>query len=215
LSALPQLEKLNVTGEDLKRSERYVAKQKISDAAKQFENREDFLKSLDMELSFYAYNSDNQARTLQLIAKTNQFNMTTRRHKQSDLSALIDSGAVVVPIGLSDKFSTKETIGVVVLRPLDSKTLEVETFVLSCRVLGRDVEKGIMHWVHQYAKAHKFSYVQGLFEPTDRNLAAVKLYPELGYKALTAGRTYQLDLQKYKELTLEHVQVGEDEYATK
>lgn len=195
LLGLPHFSFLRLTGEDLKRAEQYKTRAKINSDSRSFENKEAFWRSLEMKLYFHRLGDVNMKRTVQLLAKTNQFNATTRRHGEMDLSRLAAEGAEVIPIGLSDKYSRPEIIGVIILAYPESKAnpVRIETFLLSCRVLGRSVETGILGWVGARTRARGYGLLEGEFIETPRNQPAAAVYPSHGFEPMGGGK-YRLSL---------------------
>lgn len=183
-----------LTQEDRERAERYQARQQVLAAQGQFSSREDYWRSLEMQLFFTSLRDTNRQRVLQLISKTNQFNTTTRRHGENEIAALLAEGAQVLAISLADRYAAREIIGVLILRPTSTQTLEIETFLLSCRVLGRSVETGVLGWAASFAVQQGYAELHGLFVGTERNQPAAPLYPEHGFTALPDGQ-YRYDLK--------------------
>ncbi len=193
----PYLGSLRLTQEDRERADRYLIKARIQKEADGFCDKEDYWRSLGMHLYFQDFGVANQQRVFQLLSKTNQFNMTTRRYSESDLSLIMQAGGVIVPIGLSDKYSERETIGVLVLQPSGEQatTLTIDSFLLSCRVLGRSVETGVLGWISRYAKRNGYRFLEGWFNATERNQPASGVYREHGFADAGAGR-WLLDLEQ-------------------
>lgn len=210
--ACPHLASLRLTQEDRERVKRYAIKAQIAREATSFSNKEDYWRSLEMRLFFHNLSSTNLQRVLQLLAKTNQFNMTTRRHAEKDLERLAADGAEIIPIGLADKYSAKEIIGLIILTP-GGKSHQggtIETFLLSCRVLGRSVETGILGWVCAHLKRKGYVVLEGLFHETPRNLPARSIYPEHGFEELGKGR-YRLNLEEHPVAVPQWFQITEEE----
>lgn len=208
----PHLASLRLTQEDRERVKRYAIKAQITREAACFANKEDYWRSLEMRLFFHRLASTNLQRVLQLLAKTNQFNMTTRRHAEKDLERLNASGAEIIPIGLADRYSAQEIIGLIILTPAGDSprgTL-IETFLLSCRVLGRSVDTGILGWVCAHLKNQGVSVLEGLFHETPRNLPASRVYPEHGFADLGQGR-YRLNLEDHPVALPQWFQITEGE----
>ena len=180
---LPCLQMVDVTDEDIKRSKQYRARARIEQRRKRFGSMEDFYRDLRMTMFFERYKAENQARILQLVQKTNQFNTTTRRHSEADLRALLAEGASVWSIGLKDRFGEKEIIGVIIVGwPKEGDVrAEIESFLLSCRVLGRGVETGVLGWVADRARERGVKILEGLIVPTDRNQPACGVYADHGF----------------------------------
>lgn len=183
LSRLPQFEVLSLTEEDRKKSERYKNKAAFEHEREKFASLDDFYKTLEMKLHFKAFSPINENRVLQLLAKTNQFNTTTRRYKKSDLEALIRQNSVIVPIGLEDCLSAFEIIGLIILRfPSDKHDeMSIDVFLLSCRVLGRNLEQGILSWITQFAQKKRIEKIRAEIIPTERNIPAQDIYSKYGF----------------------------------
>jgi UDP-4-amino-4,6-dideoxy-N-acetyl-beta-L-altrosamine N-acetyltransferase len=195
----PYLASLYLTKEDKERVERYKIRAQIKNEVSSFgNNKEEYWRSLNMRLHFHRFRDDNQQRVLQLLSKTNQFNMTTRRYTEADLARILTRGGAIVPVGLADKYSEQEIIGLVILQPSQDReaTLVIDTFLLSCRVLGRSVETGILGWLCGFARTSGYKFLEGLFYETPRNLPASAVYRDHGFEDAGGGR-FLLDLESY------------------
>ena len=178
------------------RGERYKVRAQIQREASGFDNKEEYWRSLGMTLYFHPLSATNTQRVLQLLAKTNQFNMTTKRYSEIDLNRLAGEQAAIIALGLSDRYSEHEIIGVAILElPGDSAApLTIDSFLLSCRVLGRGVEKGVLGWICAFAEERGYKTVRGLFHATERNLPASTVYAENGFLPGADG-SFLLDLE--------------------
>lgn len=171
LSRYPYLARATLTAEDRGRAERYRVRAQIQQQSTAFANRADYWRSLQMRLYFHRLNDGNLQRTLQLLAKTNQFNLSNRRHQEMDLKRLQAAGARVVPIGLSDKFTPAEIVGVAIVTTPDDRRqpAELESLVLSCRVLGRSVETAVLGWICELVRKNGLNDLRGTLVRTERN----------------------------------------------
>ncbi|HHQ4919528.1 TPA: hypothetical protein ACSPZ8_004496, partial [Aeromonas hydrophila] len=176
IASLPCFASISLTEEDKVRGTKYKSRQLALSDKNKFTSKLDYLKSLQMKLSFSPISDSNKQRILQLIAKTNQFNTTTRRHSEVELERLQSNGSHIATISLSDRYSSNEIIGVLILQPQNNDVLDIETFILSCRVLGRGIETGALVWAMNYAKANGFNALRGLFILTERNKPAADIY---------------------------------------
>ncbi len=193
----PYLGSLRLTQEDRERADRYRLKAHIQKEAAGFSDKQDYWRSLEMHLYFHDFSNANQQRVLQLLNKTNQFNMTTRRYGETDLSRIRQEGGIIIPVGLSDKYSEREIVGVLVLLSSGAQaaTLVIDSFLLSCRVLGRSVETGILGWICRYARDKGYRSLEGRFFATERNQPAGTVYREHGFADAGAGR-WLLDMER-------------------
>jgi len=188
---LPELSDIGLTDEDLKRADQYKIRAEIQQGEKQASSREDFLKTLGMEVFFEGYNDRNKKRILQLIQKTNQFNTTTFRYSESEFESLLKNNECYA-IRIKDRLGSNEIVGVIVF----SESLEdirVNTFVLSCRVLGRGVETAVLGWLSHYLKTKGCKKIIGEIILTERNAPVQNLYSEHDFIELGEG-LYEFDL---------------------
>jgi FkbH-like protein len=127
--------------EDLKRNEMYRVESERRQAQAEFANAGDFLRSLDMRIVVARFDPFHLPRIAQLIQRSNQFNLTTRRRTEADCEALMnDRGVTPLYVKLSDRMGDHGLIGVVILEP-DGETLAIRDWLMSCRVLARGVEQ--------------------------------------------------------------------------
>jgi FkbH-like protein len=187
LLSLPCLELLQITNEDFRRTEQYKARAAVVTAKRAATSLEDFYRDLSMTLSFESMGTKNQARMLQLVAKTNQFNTTSRRYTIDELRKFIDQGAHVLAIGLTDRYSEREIIGVIIVL-YETDRAVIDLFLLSCRVLGRSVESGILGWIADKARTRGVGFIDGLIVETKRNQPARPVFTENGFVETNPGQ---------------------------
>ncbi len=194
LLAEPRMALLPLTAEDRSRPERYRARAMAARDATRYNSREDFLHSLNMRVRIYPLGPGNRQRVLQLLAKTNQFNATTRRHGGRELDALVQQGGEVLAVGLSDRFlSGEDIIGVMLLRYSPGRAV-LDTVLLSCRVLGRGVETAMLAWAERRARECACAELMGEIVQTPRNGPVRALYSLHGFTPAGKG-CFVLDLQ--------------------
>jgi len=169
--------KINLTKEDLKKQEQYTAKIKRDNEAKAM-SYDEFLKNLEININFYIDNQEHIERYAQMTQKTNQFNLTTKRYTVAEIYKFIQEPEyTVIAIDYSDKFANEGITGLVVLHHHD-KFIEIDTLLLSCRILKRGVEKAIFDKLDEL---YPTTDVIGVYSPTDRNNQVENLYPEYGF----------------------------------
>ena len=124
----------------------------------------------------------------QLIGKTNQFNLTTRRHSIDTVNEIRDDpDAIVMAVRMRDRFGDYGLVGVVIAVPDDgsgSKTLSIDTWLMSCRVLGRRVEEAVLAELAREARAAGASELIGRFIPSEKNMMVAKHYEKLGFEKI-------------------------------
>ncbi len=182
----PYIQSVRIGKEDRKRVASYKARKKINLERSSAASIEDFLAGLDMQLFVQKLDGDNIARAAQLCQKTNQFNTTTRRHSARDLTQMHEQGVDVAVIGLQDKFTKRENIGLIILTPDadDNQLGHVDLMLLSCRVLGRTVEQAIMKWALGRAHTRGWDHLRGEIIETPRNTPARRVFADCGFDAI-------------------------------
>lgn len=190
------LESIKVGKEDRQRVESYKARQKINEQRQKSASLDDFLHSLDMKLFIDKIDDSNIARAAQLCQKTNQFNTTTHRYSARDLLQMTADGADIATVGLADKYTQREIIGLIILKPLEGRkdTGLVDLFLLSCRVLGRTVEKAVMSWATERAKQRGWSELTGLILETPRNTPARGIFQDEGFTFDAESRLWRKNM---------------------
>ena len=142
-------------------------------------------------------------RIAQLIQRSNQFNLTTRRYSQAECEAMMgdERGCVPLYVRLSDKFGDTGLISVVILKR-DRREVMVDTWLMSCRVLGRGVEQFAMNYVVAWAKRNACDAVVGVYIPTAKNAMVKGFYKQFGFEVAAEGdngeTTWRLDVASYR-----------------
>ena len=163
-----------------------------------------YLASLDMVADFRPFDSVNRARIAQLINKSNQFNLTTRRYTETQVAALeADPTKLTLQVRLVDRFGDNGMISVVVV---DRVTWEIDTWLMSCRVLGRRMEEAVLDQVTAVALRQGATVLRGRYVPSAKNKMVAQHYEKLGFTTAgeeAAGETlWQLDLASYRTAEL-------------
>jgi FkbH-like protein len=184
-----------VTGESALRHKMYAENEQREQALKDAGNIDEFLTRLEMVLEASSPQQSRE-RTLELIQKTNQFNLTTRRYNWEELAAVAREGFAVC-YRLKDKFGDNGIISVVVVKAESAAAARIELWLMSCRVLGRKVEEAILCDVAERAQAKGLRMLVGEYRPTGKNGMVSELYPRLGFKEVSRGPdavSYELPL---------------------
>ena len=174
-------EHLQLNADDLGRARSYGDGARRAAVSSKVGHYDDYLKSLQMRMTVSRFDEIGRARIVQLINKSNQFNLTTRRYNEEDVRALeSDPHALCWQIRLDDAFAAHGMVGVVILR-LAPAAWTIDTWLQSCRVLERGVEETVMNLVMQRARAAGVQKVQGAYLPTARNGLVADFYERLGF----------------------------------
>jgi FkbH-like protein len=179
-------ETVSVTAEDAARNARYVANRERRVLASQTPDLDSFLRDLQMTLTVTPFRPADVPRITQLINKTNQFNLTTRRYTEAQVRAfMLDPDMLTFAGRLNDRFGDNGLTSVVICRPAadraSGREIEIDTWLMSCRILGRGVEQAMLAMVAQKASDAGADRLLGRYLPTNRNGLVKDLYARLGF----------------------------------
>jgi FkbH-like protein len=173
---------LALSAEDRNRAQLYRQRAGAEDLRTQATNIEDFYRSLDMTIYLDRITPQVLPRAAQLTQKTNQFNTTTRRYSADQVKALCDDpGWVTATFGVRDRFGDNGVVGLAMARA-DDASMEIDTFLMSCRVINRTVETAMLAHICDEARARGLSKVVGRLIPTPKNLPVRDLFERHGFR---------------------------------
>jgi FkbH-like protein len=182
LAAAGYFEAVAFATEDLQRAEYYQTNAKRAKLLSQVDGVDAYLSSLDMTITFRPFDNIGKARIAQLINKSNQYNLTTRRYTEPEVEeAQNDSQVFTLQVRLSDAFGDNGMISVVICRPGAADEWEIDTWLMSCRVLGRKVENAVLDRILEHARAAGIRKLIGTYRPTDRNKLVADHYEKIGF----------------------------------
>jgi FkbH-like protein len=174
-----------VTAEDRTRAAMYRAEGERRSLAVSTGSLDDYYRSLEMRAEIGYADPVSTQRIAQLTQKTNQFNLTTRRYTETEIRTLAEaSDSLVMWLRLRDRFSDNGIVGVLILRRRDARSWAIDTFLMSCRVIGRTVENAFLGHVCHVLKRRGAGELIGEYVPTRKNNLAVNLYRDLGFEPI-------------------------------
>ncbi|HZV33479.1 MAG TPA: HAD-IIIC family phosphatase, partial [Verrucomicrobiae bacterium] len=186
---------LKLSAEDRQRNVSYQQERQREQLRAQSLSLTDFLAGLDLQIDITRLSPEQLTRVSQLTLRTNQFNFTTRRRSENDFQAILHSGKQeVLTVSVKDRFGTYGLVGVMVYEP-KAGALEVETFLLSCRVLGRGVECQMVRRLGQAALARGLARVDLQFVSSEKNQPAFSFLEKIGSRfrqGTSGGYVYRL-----------------------
>lgn len=187
LSDLRLFEPAHVSEEDKNKTEQYQVESLRAQEFSTFTNMDEYLESLKMEIEFSDFNEFNLPRVVQLINKSNQFNLTTRRRTETELKSLIENGKFSgIAVKVKDKFGDYGLISVVIINnSRGQNTAEIDTWIMSCRVLKRQVEEEVLNKVVELCKSNNIKKIEGLYIPTKKNMIVKDHFSNLGFSTVT------------------------------
>lgn len=195
LRAAGLFDRVSLTEADLRRADSYAAQGTRSRLRAESVTLEDFLRSLEQRATIEPVGEASLARAAQLCQRTNQFNLTTRRHTAADIEAMLASGRhELYTLALEDRFGDSGVTGLAILA-FDGEHAEIDTFLLSCRVLGRRVEDALLAFLAGRAVQRGARRLIGRYVPTAKNGQAATLYSERRFETVGDGE-FHLDLTK-------------------
>ena len=206
LAAAGYFEAVSFSKEDRERAEMYQANAQRAAALGASGDIGAYLASLDMVCTIGSVNDLAKARVAQLINKSNQFNLTTRRYSESELAAAIrDPGRHVAQVRLVDRFGDNGIIAVLIADKA-AGAWEIDTWLMSCRVLGRRVEEACLAHLAAAARAAGAKALIGKYIPSPKNAMVRDHYRKLGFAPegeSDGTTTWRLDLGAFVAPTLE------------
>ncbi len=188
---------LDVTAEDLNKTAMYKAETQRKAEMKSAGSVDDFLKNLKMTMSIHKMLPEEEKRVVQLINKTNQFNLTTKRYSEEEVKALSESGDIIT-VHMADKYGDQGLVAVLILK-YEGQTAEIDTFLMSCRVMGRNAETEVLSLIKEMLEKKGIKKLIGLYSKTAKNVPVAELYDRLGFSLLSSTDTeksYETDINK-------------------
>ncbi len=198
----PVFERLSLSTEDRERGRHYAEQRQRAELQQSTGTIEDFYRSLHMKVEILPVDAPSLARAAQLTQKTNQFNLTTRRYSEEQMAELMRSPQWnLMTIRVVDRFGDNGIVGLSMMKT-EAGVSEIDTFLLSCRVIGRTVETAFLSVIAETSRRAGATHLTGRFLPSPKNAPAGKFYASHGFtlKALgdplpEAGETWTFDLR--------------------
>ncbi len=206
LASYPYFEVLALTDDDVRRTEQYRGRALVREAQDSSASLDDFLADLAMEAAVGPFTAPAMPRIAQLVNKTNQFNVTARRRSASELERLgADDRYVTLAGRLRDRFTDHGLVGVLIAEgAVGDDRLEIDTWLMSCRVIGRTFEQHMLHELAAAAASRGHRQLVGRYVRTDRNDLVSDLYARLGFEPRNDG-TWVYDLAGAVEPPTTHI----------
>lgn len=197
----------SLSDDDINRIKFYSENQKRAKEQTEFRNYDDFLSSLLMKAEIKSFIDVYFERITQLINKTNQFNLTTRRYTISEVEAMAKSDDFITLYGkLTDKFGDNGLISIVVAK-VEGKKCIIDTWLMSCRVLKRDMEFAMLNVLVEECSKRGLIEVYGQYKHTAKNSMVANLYGDMGFELIESSEAeglWKLTISNFKrkELTI-------------
>ena len=189
---------------DSAKTAEYRLRAQVKEEAAKWETRDDYLLSLETKVGIVRNETDRIERIAELTQKTNQFNLTTRRYSEADISKFMnDEGSYVYSFHANDRFGSSGLIGVCIIR-YSGSSAEVDTFLLSCRLIGRGIEFAVWGKIIDDLKGLGVETLSAEFIRTAKNSLVENFFDDLGFALISASETskrYNIALDDYSKLS--------------
>jgi len=206
-------EQISLGKEDLERAKRYEENTQRANLESKFADYGEYLDPLQMTAEIGDFNSTYMERIAQLTNKSNQFNLTTKRYTLAEIEAIASDRKYIGIFGkLNDCFGDNGLVSVVLGRE-EGRELHLDLWLMSCRVLKRDMEIAILDGIIERARTRNIERIVGYYFPTTKNGMVADHYEKLGYSLVSrgevAGRTvWSLEIENYAARS-RHIQILE------
>lgn len=204
---------LSKTSEDRVRSQMYKQQKERESEKAKFSNLEDYLKTLNLQLTIYINNRNLAPRMSQMTQKTNQFNLTTKRYTESDIEKFIKSDKYkLFAFDARDRFGSHGVAGLCIFQFDNNakKSGVIDSFLMSCRVIGRNIEFSFFDFIVNNLKETGIAELEAKYTKTLKNIQVTDFYEQLGFEIVTKSdseRIYNLKLSQYKPKNLTYIGV--------
>lgn len=199
LKSLSDFEILNFCEEDKRKGQLYQTQIARKELMQKSKSIEDFYRSLKMKVDIRLADKFAIPRLSQMTQKTNQFNLTTKRYSENEISSFYNSkDSRVYYLRLIDKFSDNGIVSLIIIK-INGTIWEIDTFLMSCRVLQRTIEDAFMAFIFDEAKKNNVKYLIGRYILTKKNCLVKNLYKKYGFKCVSQSNNeaiWRLEVKK-------------------
>ena len=197
LKSLNLFETASYSENDKDRTKQYQAQAQRVSLQSNFENFDEYLKSLEMKATVSPFQEFDYPRISQLTQRSNQFNLRTIRYTEAEIEQIAnDENYLTLSFSLKDKFGDYGLISIVIMEKKDEKTLFITNWLMSCRVLKRGMEEFIVNKIIETATENGFEKVIGEYIKTQKNAMVENIYEKLGFENLGNGK-FEVDINKF------------------
>ncbi|MBR4112122.1 MAG: HAD family hydrolase [Ruminiclostridium sp.] len=206
-------EVVSLSEDDRRRTEMYKANAQRASLQKSFSDYGEYLDSLDMSAEIKSFAPPYLQRIAQLTNKSNQFNVTTRRYTDAEIEKLASDDSYITLYGrLSDKFGDNGVVSVVIGHK-DNDTLHIDLWIMSCRVLKREMEFAMLDNVVSEAKKCGITKIRGYYYPTAKNAMVKELFGSFGFRKISddnGNTVWELETDSFSPFT-KHIRINTEE----
>ena len=201
-----------VSAESRSKTAQYRQRQEAVEASTAFDTREEYLASLDLRVALARDDAASLARISELTLKSNQFNLTTMRQSPAQVQARMDdSSTTVYSLRVSDRFGQAGVTGVA-LASWHGDFARIDAFLMSCRVIGRDVEFSFWGALADDARRHGCRFIEAEYRPSAKNAQVTDFYERLGLPLVSVDngvKRYCVPLDAFTPPTIDWIKVSQ------
>jgi len=210
IEPLPYFEKLYVLSDDRSKSEQYAQNKVRTEFQSQSTDLDSYLNSLETKVTLRAVDDSDLPRVLQLFTKTNQFNVTTIRYTLGEIKEILASADYDLwCYSVKDKFGDLGTVGLLLVS-ISSDGAAIDSFIMSCRSMGRSVETSVVNWAKEYYLVEKqLPEIRAKFVATKKNKPVETLYDKQGFSVVSKSGSeaaYQLDSKQFEKMNCDWIE---------
>lgn len=207
---------LSMTKEDTKKIEMYKQQVERESIKSEFANIDDYLDSLKLKMTIYENDNSIIPRMSQMSQKTNQFNLTTKRYTERDIEKFVSSEATqVFAFSVSDKFGDSGVTGLCIIQmDKHNRIANIDTFLMSCRIIGRNIEYAFMDYLIKFLMKNKIEKVSAKFIKSLKNDQTKDFFDNCSFLRLESNSTetkYNLSVSDYKSSKIKYIAVIDGE----
>ena len=208
ISSLIEFSNLSNIKDD--KTKKYHARAKFISDKESSKDEIKYLRSIKLKTKLSKINRNNSARASEMTLKTNQYNLRTKRYPLPKIEEMMHSkDYTCFLIGLRDIYADHGNVGLIILKRINKNTLFIDTFLMSCRVIGRYFETRMFNYIKNFAIKKKYRNIIGEFINTEKNIVAKKLLEEHGFKKITKNKINKIQLFscKIKDIKQKNIEI--------
>ena len=185
LKTIDELFKFNVTEEDKKKLKQYKIRSKFLIKKKEYSDENNYLKSIKLKAAKVKIDKSNVSRAVQMTQKTNQFNLRTTRYTQQEIEKINQSKKnIIFLVSLKDIYGDHGIIAILIAKKIDGKSIFIDTCLMSCRILGRNLETWILKELKKTMLKKNISDVYAEYIKTEKNNICKMYYDNHNFKKI-------------------------------
>lgn len=195
---------------DIDKTKQYKDQSKRNEEISKHHSLEDYLSSIGIEITIKENDASQIERIAQLTQKTNQFNLTTQRYTEKQIEAFMNSDKKsIFSVSVNDKFGDSGLTAVCIVQE-NNDIANIDSFLMSCRIMGRNIEYAIMNHIVDTYKQKGTKIIEAAYFPTNKNIPVCKFYDESGFflaKQEGANKEYKLVISDYTPYNIEYIKI--------